>query len=182
MIRDKVRQLVARLQSWSLPNIEFLRLECSLHRENENIDINWADPCWDNYEGDGNAQECARVLRTWLGRLRHVKEVAIEGLGTEHAEILQKKLETARNQEDNDSPSRPLSLTDMYEQLEECVGDMGFCEEDLRRALSAVEEDDEEAFQACKDDIFNSLHERWDIIKSHDSLWELSRERRGTMN
>ena len=169
LIRDVVRQLVWRLQKAPLPRIEFLRLNCELYCKNEDTGINWRDPCWDNYRADGDRQECIGVLRTWLGRLRNVKEVAIEGLETEDAEILRERLQTTSEGEDS---SQAPSLSDMYEELERCAGDIDFCKEDLGWALLATEDDDVEEFRECRDDVFESLKGRWKTINSKERLWQ----------
>jgi hypothetical protein len=169
LLRDTVRRLVWHLQTWSLPRIALLRLECQLNCGNENEEINWRHPCWDDYEVDGDREECIGVLRTWLGSLRNVDEVVIEGLPDRDTEILQERLQTRSEEE---SSSRTPSLIGMYTALERYVGDISFCEEDLTSALVAAEHDDREEFKACKDEIYGCLKRRWEAINREESLWQ----------
>ncbi|KAK3386830.1 hypothetical protein B0H63DRAFT_447732 [Podospora didyma] len=184
-LRKTVRWLVRHLQELPSPGIEFLQLECKLDCENENEEIDWED--YDYEDFDGNKEECIGVLQTWLGRLRNVKEVIIEGdMPDEDANILQERLHTrtTRSEQMGEQPladgegkeeketraTRALALTDLYEALERHVCGIRFCEYDVNRALLAVERDDADAFKAYRTAIIQRIRQRGEELMNDEVL------------
>ncbi|KAK5652820.1 hypothetical protein OQA88_9486 [Cercophora sp. LCS_1] len=177
LIRRAVREIVSK-GLLRMPRIDFLQLECNLRCGNENSDIMWRDACWDDYSPRGDADECARVLRTWLGLCQGVKEVVIKGtpdsmeeMGDEDAEILTKRL-LAPSDDKSDDIVQLHRMKEMYEALEKHVSGMPVCEEDLDGALSAFEEDDVDTFMECKANILENVKKSWEALKKEAVLWE----------
>jgi len=157
LLRESAREIVAELQE-KVPRIDRLLLNCKLYCRNENTQMMWDDPCWYDYYAEGDHEECSRMLRTWFGRLRSIKEVVTKGMYKEDAEILKERL---RREEALDK----RSLADEYEVLEEQVKGYRFCDKALSRALLAAERDDEEEFEACKKTIVKSVRQRWEKLR-----------------
>ncbi|KAK3384707.1 hypothetical protein B0T24DRAFT_674445 [Lasiosphaeria ovina] len=156
-LRDSARKVVAELQKVS--RIEYLKLDCKLDCENEYGEINWYDRCWDNYVAEGIEPECSRMLRTWLGRLRNVKEVVIKGMPKEDSVILKERWQS-------DEPlEKTPPLIDVYKALEEDAQGYRFCDDNLLCALLAMERDDVEAFEACKGAIVESVRQGWEELR-----------------
>lgn len=171
LVRYTVRGLVENLRKSQNLRIEYLRLDCRLDLSGDD-DINWRDPCWDRYDPEGNQEECVGVLRTWLGRLRDVKEVVIEGMPDEDAAILRERCQTRSEEEEAGLQTPPL--TDLYEDLEESAGDSEVWKEELGLALLAVEMDDAEGFKASMAAILKGMKKQWEDLQNKESLWQFA--------
>ncbi|KAK3309281.1 uncharacterized protein B0T15DRAFT_509660 [Chaetomium strumarium] len=163
LIREAVREIVTNLQRSPLSScIEFLRLDCELDCNNENDEINWRHPCWNDYEVEGDRKQCIGVLRLWLGCLRNVEELVIDGLPEKDADVLRDRCQ-------NRSKETP-ALVDMYAALEQHVG--ATYKEDLAKALLAAEADDIEKLKATTADILEKMRARWEAVKNDEKLWQ----------
>jgi len=63
--------------------------------------------------------------------------------------------------------------TDIYEALEKHAHDIGFCKNDLRQALLAVERDGVHGFKARKVDIIQNVRQRWEGLNNEEALREV---------
>jgi len=167
-MRNEVRRLVRRLQQLPIAAIDFLELKCHLDCDNENNEINWRDPCWDDYDVDGSADECVGVLRTWLSRLRNVKEAVIVGMEGKDAEVLKARWQS---QGQSHVPETP-HLTDRYKALEKHVHSLGFCKDYLQAALLATENDNEDGFKVYSKGIMEGVRQLWEGLSQEELLWD----------
>jgi hypothetical protein len=151
LIREKVRLFAACLRDLPGP-IEYLRLECKLDC-GDTSDANRRDPCWGQYEVDGDEEECVGVLRTWLGRL-HVIHGEIEGMPEGDAETLRARWRGEGGKEEL------LGRMERYWALEGGVGGWMFCKEELHEALVCFEADEEAGFNELKEGICKDLRDQ----------------------
>ncbi|KAK0645394.1 hypothetical protein B0T16DRAFT_457432 [Cercophora newfieldiana] len=163
-LRAAVRSLVEELGDLEMPPIRFLRLECHFDCDKEGASQSLVSPL-----GDTDRQECVRMLRMWLGSVRNVREVVLEGMPQEDADILREKLHAPADA-DEDWPEA-WSLPARYEELEERACDIGFCEWDLQNALLAAERDDVEGFVERADAIKAKLLWHWEYFCTYEHLW-----------
>lgn len=99
-------------------------------------------------------------MQTWFSRLPPAQEFYINGLHPNDARVLRQRWLT-----------RTAPCVDLYEALEKRVGNIGFIQVELQKALRATEWGDMEALKASKNVIFDSLkrHAR-QAINSEETL------------
>ncbi|KAK4194703.1 hypothetical protein QBC40DRAFT_269890 [Triangularia verruculosa] len=159
LIRNAVRRLVNEVLAKGI-QIDFIHLECDLDAEGDDDNFDRRHPFADDYwVNDGGKHEVVGVLRTWLGQVRNVKEVKIEGLEKDDAALLRRRLQS-------DEIMGATLLTDMYTALESQVKETAFCEGNLRKALLAIESDDMEGFKEASVAVAEALKERLEGVKN----------------
>ncbi|OIW23288.1 hypothetical protein CONLIGDRAFT_693897 [Coniochaeta ligniaria NRRL 30616] len=158
-IRKAVQSLVTALQK--VPVIDYLHIECKLFASDHEA-MDWRDPNWKenpNYSPDNKGEEeVRRALKTWLGRLRNVKTVVVDGLPDEEAEIIRDRCRSSE-------PLEQTPLADMYETLETHVEAIMLCEKELAKALSACETDDMELFKKHRAALLRRMERRWEAMR-----------------
>ncbi|KAK0733060.1 hypothetical protein B0T26DRAFT_669513 [Lasiosphaeria miniovina] len=155
-IREDTRWLAECLAKVS--RIDFLHLECKLDWSTCGV-YDWRDPDANNFPlCDDGTRDVIRVLQTWLGRLRNVGEVVVEGLPEANANTIEERWKSSE-------PLEKTPLTKMYECLEPHVRDIGSCKALLHGALLAVEKDDMEDFKGLRTELVEHMKQRLEAIE-----------------
>jgi hypothetical protein len=147
-MRNGVRRVVEGLRRLQNPGIEFLHLRGLLGTKADRDRITLRS---DEVADGEDAIDCAKMLRTWLGRLRNVKEIVVE---TEDDEYYLHALTPLKEVCQGGEPERQdrVELYDAYDKLVRSVEDNGFCRLWLLGAARAVEDGD-----VCGFKVFRSL-------------------------
>lgn len=158
ILRENVMWLVDRLREQQLP-IRSLQLDCDLHchdeTEAEDDGGAYAAPYLSSHLFEASdIDQCRYMLRSWFGRLRGIREVTINGMTEADTEAMRERMqrETLTREE-----AKARTLLDRFLVLSEYAKDIYFCEQDLRAALLAAEDDDVPSFEAAQARILRSV-------------------------
>ena len=158
-IRKVTRWLEHRLRR--VPRIDFLQLECNP----DCTDNNYSSP-----RDADSKRELINVLKTWLCRLRNVKTVVIGGLPELDTNTMKERLQSSEPREKTPLP-RMYAFDEKHVQDTGCRK-VGYCKENLREALLAVEEDDIKRFKAFRTVILREMRQYGEEVNKEVMFWD----------
>ncbi|KAK5654468.1 hypothetical protein OQA88_7096 [Cercophora sp. LCS_1] len=159
-LRPDLRLFARQLKK--VPQLNYLRLRCSSHlypqRYYQHIRVDGSP-----VRGRGRV-EVVKILRTWLGFLRDVKEVHVD-INLDGHGILEDEAKMLKKLYQSSEPEEGPPLTDLYTSLEAFAEDDKFCKVSLRNALLATENGDGDGLEKARRQILHILATRLKMVK-----------------